>query len=236
MMDTLAHSIRLPNAVRRFGGKTPFDVLRDEIIAFALVPGTVLSRSDLQARFGVSSTPIRDALTRLAEEGLVDIFPQHATIIAPIDEKLAREAQFLRRSLEIEIARELAIAADPAVAVALRASVRQQAALADAGDHQAFEEADIAFHAAMAHAAGAGALWQMTRRRSGHIDRLRRLHLPLPGKIREVVSEHHAIVDSIEGRRPADAQLHMREHLSHSLEMLPKLKAEHAAWFRSEAA
>ena len=59
--------------------------LREDILALALVPGFVLSRLELQARFGVSSTPIRDALMRLQEEGLVDIFPQHATVVSRID-------------------------------------------------------------------------------------------------------------------------------------------------------
>jgi DNA-binding GntR family transcriptional regulator len=234
-MDLVSDAVRLPNAARRLGGRTIFDVLRDDIIGLRLEPGTVLSRQDLQARFGVSSTPIRDALTRLAEEGLVDVFPQHATVVAPIDEGLAREAHFLRRALELEIARELALRPDPEVVARLRGLVRRQASFAEVDEHEAFGDADGLFHRTMAEAAGVAELWLLARRRAGHIDRLRRLHLPRAGKMREIVSEHHAIVDAIEGRRPGDAQLHMREHLSHSLDMLPKLRAEHAAWFRGAA-
>ena len=49
-----------------------FERLRDQIIALVLPPGAPLARVTLQAEFGLSSTPIRDALMRLAEEGLVD--------------------------------------------------------------------------------------------------------------------------------------------------------------------
>ena len=75
------------------------------IIALELPPGSPLSRAALATQFGVSSTPIRDALMRLAEEGLVDVFPQHATVVSRIDVGLAQQAHFLRQALELEIVR-----------------------------------------------------------------------------------------------------------------------------------
>src|ERR1700754_5315866 len=77
-----------------------FERLRGMIIAWDLPPGSPLSRAALAGQFGVSSTPIRDALMRLEEEGLVDVFPQAATKVSLIDVPLARQAQFLRRALE----------------------------------------------------------------------------------------------------------------------------------------
>src|SRR6478736_4640546 len=85
-----------------------FEWLRGSIIDLSLPPGTVLSRADLAQQFGVSSTPVRDALMRLQEEGLVDVYPQHATLVSPIDTRAVNQAHFLRRSLEIEIVRTIA--------------------------------------------------------------------------------------------------------------------------------
>ena len=62
-----------------------FERLRNAIIALELPPGAPLSRAELAGQFGVSSTPVRDALMRLEEEGLVDVFPQHATVVSQID-------------------------------------------------------------------------------------------------------------------------------------------------------
>ena len=90
-----------------------FDRLREAILSLELTPGTTLSRTTLATQFGVSSTPIRDALMRLEEEGLVEVFPQHATVVSPIDLTLAHQAHFLRRSLELEIVRSLALSPDP---------------------------------------------------------------------------------------------------------------------------
>src|SRR5664279_4647808 len=85
-----------------------FERLREMIISLALPPGSPLWRAALAEQFGVSSTPIRDALMRLEEEGLVDVFPQHATVVSRIDVRLAQQAHFLRQALELEIVRLLA--------------------------------------------------------------------------------------------------------------------------------
>jgi DNA-binding GntR family transcriptional regulator len=97
-----------------------FETLREMIISLALTPGAVLSRANLLEQFGLSQTPIRDALLRLAEEKLVDIFPQHATVVSAIDLRLAYQAQFLRRAVELEVVRTLALSEDKSFVAPLR--------------------------------------------------------------------------------------------------------------------
>ena len=213
------------------GAASVFEILRADIIALHLRPGAVLSRADLQERFGVSSTPVRDALMRLQEEGLVEVFPQHATLVARIDVARARRAQFLRRSVEVEIVRTLAGRTAAAVAARLRGLIRQQAALARAGEHQAFTEADHAFHRTLYDAADVPDLWALVRRHGGHIDRLRRLHLPVAGKMREIVAHHGAIVDAVERGSAAAAEEAMRAHLSRSLDFVDALVDRHPDYF-----
>ncbi|WP_051356542.1 GntR family transcriptional regulator [Azorhizobium doebereinerae] len=209
------------------------EVLRAEIISLALAPGAVLSRQDLQARFGFSSTPIRDALMRLQEEALVDVFPQHATVVSPIDIDRARQGQFLRRSIELELVRTLALAPDAALVEKLRSLIRQQTAFCDLGEHVAFAAADHAFHRTMYDTLGMTELWHLVRRQSGHIDRLRNLHLPKAGKMREILAAHAAIVDAIAAGQPEAAQASLRDHLSRSLEFVDKLRQSHPDYFRA---
>ena len=90
------------------------DSLRDRIIQLQLAPGQYLSRNEIAAEYGVSQTPVRDALIKLEEEGLIDTFPQSKTEVSRIDIEHALETQFLRLSIELEITRNLAQAADPA--------------------------------------------------------------------------------------------------------------------------
>jgi GntR family transcriptional regulator, rspAB operon transcriptional repressor len=228
---TTAASTRT-NEYGRGGATYVFQSLRQDIIALTLAPGTVLSRAGLQDRFGLSSTPIRDALIRLQEEGLVWVFPQHATVVSPIDLDKARQGQFLRRSVELEIVRALAMKPDPASIERLRSLIRQQSAFAKLGEHAAFISADQTFHRTMYDFAGASDLWHVVNRHGGHIDRLRRLHLPVPGKMRDIVRDHKSIVDAIEAGKPEEAQLRLREHLSRSLGFVENLKVSHPEYFR----
>src|SRR5579864_415043 len=126
----------------RIGAAYVFDALRQDIIALTLAPGSVLSRAELQDRFGLSSTPVRDALMRLQEEGLVEVFPQHATVVSPIDLEKAQQGQFLRRSIESEIVRVLASKPDRRVTERLNSLIRQQSAFAKLGEYDAFTAAD----------------------------------------------------------------------------------------------
>lgn len=236
MGDILDRYVATAGAVKpatKGGAGVVFDVLREEIISLALAPGTMLSRQELQDRFGFSSTPIRDALMRLQEERLVDVFPQHATVVSAIDLDLARQGQFLRRSVELELVRSLSLAPQPSAIARMRSLVRQQAAFADLGEYEAFAGADQAFHRALYEAAQVTALWELVRRQSGHIDRLRRLHLPQAGKMREILATHTAIVDAIDGGDPDKAQLALRDHLSRSLEFVPSLRETHPTYFKS---
>jgi len=228
-MDDVTASVRTRG---RGGAAHVFGALRQEIIALTLTPGTVLSRAELQDRFGLSSTPVRDALMRLQEEGLVDVFPQHATVVSPIDLERAQQGQFLRRSIELEIVRTLALHQDPLVIDKLNSLIRQQTAFSRLGEHAAFTAADQAFHKTMYDSAKVPELWDLVARHSGHIDRLRRLHLPVPGKMRDVMRDHQAIVDAVAAGKPDEAQAALRDHLSRSLGFVETLRQSHPSYFR----
>ncbi|MBK3400295.1 MULTISPECIES: GntR family transcriptional regulator [Methylobacterium] len=208
-----------------------FDLIRDKIVSLDLAPGTVLSRPELQASFGLSATPIRDALLRLQEEGLVDIFPQSSTVVSRIDLAAARQAQFLRRAVEQEVVRTLARAPDRALVVRLQAFVAEQALFAEAGDFARLSASDEAFHRALCEAAAVPDLWDLIRRRSGHIDRLRRLHLPVEGKAQQIVADHQRIVAALAEGEPEAAQEALRDHLSKSIALGDEIRARWPAYF-----
>ena len=203
-----------------------FEWLRSAILSLELAPGTPLARAELAERFDLSQTPVRDALIRLSEEGLVDIFPQHATLVSRIDLHSAEQAQFLRCSIELEVVRTLALAGDAALAGRLAALVDMQAALAGQGGED-FIAADQAFHRSLYDAAGVPDLYELVRRRSGHLDRLRRLDLPSPGNSDRVVRDHRRIVDALAARDPDAAQAALRAHLSGTLGRVADIRARY---------
>lgn len=203
------------------------DHLRERIVALDLPPGMLLSRADLAASFGVSQTPVRDALMRLEEEGLVDVFPQHKTVVSRIDIAQARQAHFLRRAIELEVARTLATSDDAGLVKRLRATIARQRAALATGDYPDFVASDQSFHRQMYEAAGVSGLWEEVRRRSGHLDRLRRLHLPVEGKGEAILRDHTRIVDALAKRDPEIAQKRVREHLSGTLLQVDAIRARH---------
>jgi DNA-binding GntR family transcriptional regulator len=170
---------------------------------------------------------VRDALIKLSEEGLVDIFPQHATVVSRIDIAQALQAHFLRRAIELEVAGTLASARTELLVAQLRAQVEIQAALAAGGDYDKFIAADREFHRLMYVAAGVPDLFDLVRRRSGHVDRLRRLHLPTVGKAKAVVRDHRKIVEAIASGNAEEARQRVREHLSGTLGQIEQIRMEH---------
>ena len=204
-----------------------FERLRGMIISLDLPPGSPLSRAALAGQFGVSSTPIRDALMRLEEEGLVDVFPQYATVVSRVDVQLAQQAHFLRQAVELEIVRMLAIRHDEAFTAEINATIARQQQFAKAGDFEKFMTADNEFHAQLYAATDKQDIWSLVRSRSGHIDRLRRLHLPSPGKAQDIVRHHKLIAKAIDAGEPDEAQKHLRTHLSGTLSELARIRARY---------
>jgi DNA-binding GntR family transcriptional regulator len=204
-----------------------FERLRGMIIALELPPGSPLSRAALAEQFGVSSTPIRDALMRLEEEGLVEVFPQYATVVSRIDVHRAQQAHFLRQALELEIVRVLALKPDEALIAELNATIARQLQFLKTGAFEKFMAADNEFHAQLYEAADKQDIWTLVRSRSGHIDRLRRLHLPSPGKAQDIVRHHKLITKAIASGEPDEAQKHLRTHLSGTLSELARIRTQH---------
>ena len=220
--NDLPRSLKLDR--KRHAAPQVFERLRDMILTLEMTPGTVLSRVELAERFGVSQTPVRDALMRLEAEGLVDVFPQHATVVSRIDLAAARQAHFLRRAIELELVRTLAENPDAELLARMRATIVQQRALRDLKNYREFVVADRAFHQQMYDAVGASELWELVRQRSGHIDRLRHLHLPEEGKTTAIVRDHGEIVEAIARGDPAGAQDALRKHLSGTLSFLEQIR------------
>ena len=125
-METIAFSGPFTLDRSRHAAVQVYEYLREEIVNLTLKPGTLLSRNELSAHFELSVTPIRDALMRLEEEGLVDIYPQHATRVRGISIASARQAHFLRLSIELEVVRTLAQKNDAALGQLLQSLVMQQ--------------------------------------------------------------------------------------------------------------
>jgi DNA-binding GntR family transcriptional regulator len=227
---------RLPGQLDRSRQAAPqiHETLRERILSLQLAPNTVLSRQSLQTEFGVSQTPVRDALMKLEQEHLVEIYPQHATVVARIDLGAARQAHFLRRAIESDAARKLARERPDDLLPRLKRILEDQRRLAAARDQKQFELVDREFHHCLYDAAGVPDLWEVVRRQSGQIDRLRLLHLPLPGKMDQIIRDHRLIAKAIESGDAEGAAEAVNKHLSGTLSIIPKIREHHPDYLLPE--
>jgi DNA-binding GntR family transcriptional regulator len=221
-LESLSASFRLDRS--RSAASQVYEHLRELIVTLALEPGTPLSRTQVAECLDLSPMPVRDALSRLEKEGLVEIFPQHLTRVRAIDLDSARQAHVLRLSVELEIVYGLAKKADAQIAKSLLAAVTKQRACLEADDLGGFILFDQEFHKTMYGAAQLMSVWHMIRGASGNLDRLRRLHVPINGKAQAVLEEHAGIARAIGEGDPAGAQVWVRRHLSGTLTELNSLR------------
>lgn len=207
---------------RRSRADDIYDQLRAMIVTLELRPGMVLIEKELCARFSVSRTPVREAVLRLAEHGLVEIAPQHATYVSGIDVKAVRQAHFLRSNLEIPVLRRLCENADVDLAPA-RAVVMQQQLMMNMADYATFMPFDDQFHHALFTQAGMGELWWVIHAKKAHLDRIRFLQSPDAGRIPRLVKEHQFILDAIEAGSFEAAEKALRSHIAGSVLYLEEL-------------
>lgn len=219
-------------STRKLATEKIYEALRRDIVELRMAPGDPVDRGALQRRFGASSTPVRDALIRLSSEGLVTIVAQSSTKISLIDIANAREVQFLRRALEQEAVAEICAAADRRVAGVLESILVSQRAAIERGDIARFGSLDLEFHRRIFDAAGVAGLFDMVRRLSGHIDRIRRLHLPQTGRMQRILDDHAQILRCIVDGDAQAARRSVRDHLSQSLAYSGILREQQPTYFK----
>jgi len=208
-----------------------YAALRRRIRELTLPPGAPLRKEEIALELGVSRAPVSDAITRLAEEGLVDVFPQHGSFVAAIRGQDVREALFIRTALETEAMRQLAARSDAKIVRELDDNINAQASALRAGDLVRFYDLDEALHAVIFTGIEKPRSLRLLDAARAPLDRVRRLALPEEGRPEQTLAEHRALVDAIRSGDAEYAASAMRAHLSavgRAIEKkLPEIEAVH---------
>ncbi|MCS0599700.1 GntR family transcriptional regulator [Streptomyces sp. LP11] len=191
------------------------EALRAALIAGELRPGEVYSAPSLAVRFGVSATPVREAMLDLAKEGLVDTVPNKGFRVTAVSDRQLDEYTHVRALIEIPTVTELARTADRVSLEALRPAAREIVTAAVAGDLIAYVEADTRFHLGLLALAGNAHLVEVVadlRKRS----RLYGLTaLVKAGRLLASAQEHLDLLDALLERDEKAAREIMTRHLGH---------------------
>jgi GntR family transcriptional regulator, rspAB operon transcriptional repressor len=195
-----------------------YDALKREILTAQLRPSQPLIENDLAARFGVSKTPIREALRLLVQDGWIVVLPRKGYLVRPLSLEDVREVFALRLMLEPQVAAEAASHRSDALLDRLRAA----AAGAREPSYQGAMRAARAFHLTVAEAAGSGRLSRVLEALLDEVERLLHLMPQLTDRITSMVepAAHERIIAAIAAGDAEQAAAHMRAHLAEVSQLL----------------
>jgi DNA-binding GntR family transcriptional regulator len=193
-----------------------YRTLLDEIQSGRLAAGAVLGEVEQAARLGVSRTPLREALGRLAADGLVVQQSPRVTVVSDVDAGDIRELFELRRALE-ETAARLAAQRGDAAAFALLEHEFAAATLDGADATDAYYGLIARFDTTLDEAVANDYLTSALRTVRTHLVRVRGLARDNPGRLAASVAEHRLIASAI-AARDADLAAHATHvHLHNAL-------------------
>ncbi|WP_169985962.1 GntR family transcriptional regulator [Microbispora sp. H10836] len=189
--------------------------LRDALVAGEMRPGVVYSAPALAARFGVSATPVREAMLDLAKEGLFEALRNKGFRVAEVSERDLDEIIEVRRLLEVPTVARLAGETPAAEAEELRPLAEEIVSAAARGDLLAYVAADQRFHLALLALSGNVRLVETVRdlRARARLYGLR--GLPDPRLLAASVREHLDLLDALVRGDAAAAESLMNHHLRH---------------------
>lgn len=211
-----------------------YAVLRRAIISLELLPGQALSENELAAAHSVSRTPVREALIRLADDGLVEVVPQLGTFVSRISVQDVREVQFIRETLErASLPHAIAALSRPSEK-RLRRILAEQDEAEDQQDLMAFFGTDDELHRALLEVGGHPKVWPVVAAAKSHLDRVRMLALPDPGIVEELHTQHCTIIDHVIDKNLKAADATLKDHLRLVVDALEPLEARYPDYFTHE--
>ena len=211
-----------------------YQLLREEIITCRIVPNEAISENRICGMFRVSRSPVRIALTRLAEDGLIDIFPQRGTFVAPIKMRQVIESQFARTALEIALVEVAARRWTTEHSREAHANLYDQRRHALSGEAWDFYLDNERFHQMIAKAADLEGVWKTVQSVKMLWDRIGHLANRVAGHREDIIAEHEAIIAALDRKDEKAAVKTMTAHLRSVFNAIARLRPLHEDYFIDE--
>ena len=208
-----------------------YEILRDSILRQELPPGHRLDLDELQHQLGISRTPLKEALNRLATEGLVTIIPRRGTYVTQLTAQDVAERFEVRQILELGVADQLVANLTDEQLDHLRQLYADMAVLITADgmvtDYFRFLDKDREFHRAMILLAGNRLLLEIYDGLNLNLQMAKVFYLAQDKRVREVDQEHYQILQALEARDAEALKVAIRNHIQSSKQaVMPKIEAE----------
>lgn len=217
--------IALPDISKLSGSlaQRVYESLRSAILAMDLPPGTPLKKQVICEQLGVSRSPVTEAITRLAGEGLVEVVPQSGSRVTKFSMSEIREGAFLREAIELAAVARVAADRSEDQLAELTRNLRLQALLLEDSDELGFYREDEHMHELIFAFTGYPKLNTLAATGWVQVNRARQLLLPMTTRAQEAYDEHCVILEAIRNRDPEAARKAMQKHLSELVTRLEPL-------------
>ncbi|MBM3572438.1 MAG: GntR family transcriptional regulator [Alphaproteobacteria bacterium] len=202
--------------------------LRARILDNRMPAGEQVTEEELAAMLDMSRTPTREAILRLANEGLVEIRPRHGMRVKPVSVADMREIYEVLTALESMAAALAAQRANQGDYVErMRAAIRDMDEALERDDRRSWAEADLRFHSLLVEAAGNARIAKLVQTYVGQSHRVRMLTLRLRPKPTTSNRDHEAVVNAVAAHDAARARDIHFAHRQRSGQMLADLLVSH---------
>ena len=190
------------------------DAIADAVLAGEFAPGFRLDESRLAERFGVSRTPVREALRQLAASGLIEVKPRRGATVANATSEQLEKLFGAMAEMEATCARLAAMSMTPIERRRLQNLQETMAAIVQRDDRDAYAEANVAFHGQIYRGAHNEILAEMSTGLRRRVAPYRRAQFRTEGRLARSHAEHAAVVKAIIACDAAAAHAAMFHHMS----------------------
>ncbi|KKM09848.1 hypothetical protein SY88_16800 [Clostridiales bacterium PH28_bin88] len=198
-----------------------YEVIKDAIITNRLQPNQVLTEEELAAQLGISRTPLRTALNRLAFEKLVEVSPGRGAVVARISLEEIHHLSVIREALE-PLAAGLAVPHLTSEQIdGLEEALELQKASIEQGDYMEYLRQDLVFHNRLAFYSQNGPLAEIIENLSVKVQRFLILAQNLTQMAPVALHEHYAVLEALKNRDSDGAARAMKAHVHNACKRMP---------------
>ena len=191
-----------------------FDELRKEILDLTLKPGTELNLNQLSSLFGVSRSPVRDAVKELSVEHLIDIYPQRGTYVSRINLRMADDERFIRLNLELGSIPDFINNINDELISEMEELIKKQEKAFALRDTSLLLKLDDQFHSVIFKGADRQGVFDFILTRNGNYHRMRLISFMFDAISEDVISQHKVLLEAIKEKDPEKVMALDTMHMS----------------------
>lgn len=214
-----------------------YEKLKQDILDLELKPGQLLKESELCGRFGVSRTPVRDALRMLQEQGFVLTVPYKGIYVTLLSLSNIKQMIYMRVAVETMVLRDFMKVATPLVMEDIRYLIRKQQALIreEGFKPEQFYHLDAQMHSIWFETTKKQKLWEILQAQQLHYTRFRMLDFVTETDFTRIIKEHRNLFDLIGKKDAAGIEEALKDHLYYSMKrMRYQIDVEYRDYFEEE--